>query len=131
MYGFSVGPEDGYYQYMLDEWAYLCMNFSVPLWVRGATHIKYAEKTPLPDLPVVMIQPRGDNLRPTTVQGEIDLRTFTHPTECIYWFGGNNEIVDYEAPNTIAKVYIDTPEMMMAHSAGAMVLWDRYVKTYG
>ena len=64
------------------------------------------------------------------IKGDVSLKDFTHPEECIYWFGDSHNIVKpEEIPNNIAhKVYIPMNGEVHSYVAGAMVLWDRIIK---
>jgi len=127
VFGFWIQSEDvdhlgRQHEDLTDSWGYMTEAFGIPVWVRGSTYMRRARTDPLPDLPVVMITSQV-----AQIPGTVSLADFTHPDECLYWFGGSNENIREEPPNVIAKVYIPVDEM---HSpqAGAIVAWDRLIR---
>ncbi len=67
------------------------------------------------------------------IQGEVDLQEFEHPEAAIYIFGGTmtrlTEVEIYDAPIPVIKVFIAADGVPLFPSqAGAIVLWDRYLK---
>lgn len=121
-----------------DQWSYVFSNFGVAdLWELGVplgekiyqptTKILTADELPV-NRPVVVLAPAEGRY----VQGTEDLRTFEHPDDAIYLFGGSHEnLSDDQMGSRIADhyVYMDLIEHeCYSHCAGYMVLWDRYVK---
>ena len=74
---------------------------------------------------VVIQNPDGD-----FVSGVTNLEGVEHPDEAIYIFGGSLARLsefDLEGANELARVYIPIGAVF-PHQAGAVVLWDRYMK---
>ena len=126
MFAFCVAAEESDNDPIMQEWAYLSMNFGLKLWVRGNHKLKVAQGGPMPDLPIVLAAP--ENVRPGVITGDQSLVDFEHPEECIYWFGGIDELVTDEPAGTVARVFIPMEEMLLSPSAGAIFLWDRVMK---
>jgi hypothetical protein len=82
----------------------------------------------------VVVQP----LNADFVQGESHLRSFEHPPEALYVFGGTIARLtrgDLRGVTPAASVYIpdlgDTGADLFPSQAGGIVLWDRYHKLGG
>ncbi len=135
-------PGNGQYQ---TQWDYLLSSFPPDvLYVIGdeadapttnvfsklnATYIE----TPadLPDEPafVVLAQENG-----RWVQGEESLLTFEHPDDVIYFFGHDtrwvsDEQIDGKTVDHFVFIPTATSDDLWSWTAGAMVFWDRMVKS--
>lgn len=121
-----------------DQWSYLFSNFGVTeIWELGeplgqkiyqpTTKILTAEELPK-QRPLVVLAPAEGRY----IQGNESLKDFVHPDDAIYMFGGSHlNLNEDDMGNRIADhyVYIDLVKYeCFAHSAGYMVLWDRYMK---
>ena len=67
------------------------------------------------------------------VQGEVDLQELEHPEAALYIFGGTmtrlTEAEIYDAPIEVSKIFIAADGVPLFPSqAGAIVLWDRWIK---
>jgi hypothetical protein len=101
-----------------DHWAYVARSFDVAKENLLATDPG--------GFPLVLVQPADGQY----LQGEIPLPDFTHPEDCVYLFGSSDALLQ-ELPRTpFAKVYIPSLPTweMYSHQAGAIVLYDRFVK---
>jgi hypothetical protein len=115
---------------LTDQWGYLiranglvgrayCIGESYD---RRVTHV--GAITDLPDLPIVFV---------TLAPDAEPLKTFQHPTECVYLFGPSNRNLtpsELEGRTIAAKIAIPSADgtELFAAQAGAVVLWDREVK---
>jgi hypothetical protein len=93
--------------------------------------IKISGLRSLPSIPLAMTAPKLGRF----IKGEESIYDFNHPQECIYFFGPNNKNLTLEddeiegvIPNHLIYVPVDTNDEMYNWTAGAIVLYDRYLK---
>jgi hypothetical protein len=124
-----------------DQWSWLFSNYGVTdIWERGTTadsdtniyqnviSVKDASELPT-ERPVIVISPV--DARYINPSRPLDL--FDHPEDAIYLFGATHNVLNDEddlggrVPDDI--IYIPTVKHeMFSHTAGYIVLHDRYVK---
>ena len=119
-------------------WDYVVLNFAPneiymmgesPKWMlhksmKRAKNIKTADE--LPDLPLIMIQPRNAKV----YKGEISLSEFQHPEKAIYFFGADDsdtteEHLGSRVPDALVYIPTSTDDQMYAPMAYAVVAWDQ------
>ncbi len=123
-----------------DKWSYCFSSFGVTAFyerrglvnkMRGA--IQVADATDLPAEPkLIVLQPQDGRY----IQGDTDLAGFVHPDDAIYFFGGNHDNMsdDPDLAGRVPDSVVFIPRVKHNfHSpmAGAVVLWDRYMKRDG
>ncbi len=100
------------------QWDYVARCFDVQ-----SAQVR-AAGPPSPGVPLVAVHAQDGHL----FQGQIALPDFVHPEDAAYWFGEADAI----NADPVADFYVYIPAVptweFYSHQAGAIVLYDRFVK---
>jgi hypothetical protein len=92
--------------------------------IKDATRITTAAD--LPEVPLVVLSPPAARFLP----GQIRLRDFKHPEDCVYLFGPDHDNLNEDhlggrEPASLVYIQTDTHYEMYAHTAAALTLYSR------
>jgi hypothetical protein len=122
-------------QWEQNQWSFLFSNFGVTdIWEMGGklstiyqSTNKIDKTSELPDKPLVILAPQDGRF----IKGVESLVDFKHPDDCVYLFGGSNQVLTYDVVDRKPDFLVYVPLVKheaFSHAVAYMTLYDRRVK---